>query len=112
EFRRVLFRSERTVLPVGLKQPVEAQKRCQQRADPQHGRADARQKVEVRPDAERHDGDDREEEQYANQRAATGAETEAQVSQEKRQHQAASSEQAAMSSVRTPSRPRGRSEER
>ena len=38
---------ERAIVTVGLKEPVEAEQRRQQGADPQHGRTDPRQQIEV-----------------------------------------------------------------
>ena len=74
---------ERAVLAVELEQPVEPEQRRQQRPDPQHRRPDARQEVEIRSDAEGDDGDHRQEEQHADQRATAGAHREPQVTQEK-----------------------------
>ena len=63
---------ERAVLAVGLEQPVEAEQRGKQRADPQHRRADAGEHVEVGPEREGDRRDDGEEEQHAGQRPAAG----------------------------------------
>ena len=46
---------ERAVVAVVAEQAVEVEQRRQQRADPQHRRADAREELQVRADAERHD---------------------------------------------------------
>ena len=59
---------ERAVLVVGLEEPVEAEQRGQRGGDPEDGRADARQQVEVRPDGEGHDRDEHQEEDEAHQR--------------------------------------------
>ena len=77
---------ERAVLAVGLKQPVEAQKRGEQRADPDDGGADAGEELQVRADAERDDGDDGEEEDDAGQSPAAGAEGEFEVAEEEGGH--------------------------
>ncbi len=55
------------------KQPVERQKARQQRAEPQHRRADTGQQVEVGADGEGHHHHDDQEEQRTHQRAATDA---------------------------------------
>jgi hypothetical protein len=77
---------ERAILPVGLEQPVEAQERGQQRADPQDRRADPRQEVQIRADAEgnhRHHG---EKEQHAKHRRPARAGGDRQVTPEQRHH--------------------------
>ena len=58
----------------------------EQRADPQDRRADAREEVEVRPDAERHGRDHGEEEDDAGHRPAAALEGEAQVACEDGDH--------------------------
>ena len=58
----------------------------QQRADPQDRRADAGEQVEVRPDREGYGRDDGQKEQHAGQRAAAGADAEAQVAEEEGEH--------------------------
>ena len=70
---------ERAVFAVGLEKTVEAEQAGQQRADPQDRRADTRQQVEVRPDAEGHGGDHGQEEDHADERAAAGAHSEPQI---------------------------------
>jgi hypothetical protein len=64
---------ERAVLMVGGEQAVERQKACQHRAEPEDRGADALQQRNVRPDRERHQHDDAEKEQDADQRAAADA---------------------------------------
>ena len=66
---------EGTVVAVVLEEAVEAEQRREQRADPEDRRSDPRQQVEVRPDRERDDGDDGEEEHQPDQRAAAAAES-------------------------------------
>ena len=73
---------ERAILAVGLEQPVETEQRGEQRADPQHRRADAGEHVEVGAERERDRRDDGEEEQHAGQRPAAGAGGEAKLAEE------------------------------
>ena len=75
---------ERAVLVVGLKQPVQSQKRREQGGDPQDRGADARQKVQVRPDGEGRDGDENEKEDHAHHAAAADAARRADLAQEQR----------------------------
>ncbi|MCY1246862.1 hypothetical protein D9M72_601380 [compost metagenome] len=83
---------ERTILAIRLKQPVQPEQCCQQSADPQHGRADTRDEIEIRPDTERHHRNHRQKEQYADKRAAASAKTKAHIPDKKRQHHTASTE--------------------
>ena len=61
---------ERAVLVVGREQAIEREQRGEQGAEPKDRRADAAQLDEIRPDRERDQGHDDEEEQDAHQRAA------------------------------------------
>src|SRR5665213_83892 len=61
---------ERAVVAIVAEQAVNVEQRRQQCADPQHRRADARQQLEVGADAERNDGDNRQEKHDADERAA------------------------------------------
>ncbi len=61
---------ERAVLLVGLEQAVEPDQRREKRSDPQNGRADARQEVEIGADREGQDGDERKIEDEAEAEAA------------------------------------------
>ena len=77
---------ERAVFLIGLKQAVKAQERCQQGADPEDGRADAREQIEIRPHGKGKDGDDDEEEQHAHQRATADADGQFQIPNEEGTH--------------------------
>ena len=73
---------ERSVLPIGLEQPVEAEERGEKRPDPQHRRPYAPKQLEIRPDPEGNDGDHGEEEENADKRAAARTYREAEVADE------------------------------
>ena len=53
---------ERAVFGIGLKQPVEAEQRGEQRGDPEIRRTDARQQRLIRPQREGGDRDEAQEE--------------------------------------------------
>ena len=70
--RRRPHQIERAILLVGLEQPVEPDQHRKQRAKPQDRRPDPRQQVEVRPERERHEHDDRQKEHEGELTPAAG----------------------------------------
>src|SRR5690606_7436163 len=73
-----------------LEQAIEAEKRGQQRPDPQDCRADALQEVQIRSDAEGDRGNQGEKKGHADHRAAAGTDAEAKIAPEQGPHQIAS----------------------
>ena len=71
--RLMSSRSSEPSSRVRLEQAVEAEQGREQGRDPQDGGADARQQVQVRPDAERHQRYQDEEEHHAERGAAADA---------------------------------------
>src|SRR5271166_782209 len=71
--RRGHHHVERAVVLVGLKEPVEAEQRRKQGRDPKDRRAEPREKVEVGPQREGHDGDQDQKERGADRSAAPDA---------------------------------------
>ena len=75
---------ERSVLAIGLEQPIKAKQRRQQRRDPKDRRSDPGKEVEIRAYAERDDRHHREKEKDAGERAAAGPHAKPDVAQVER----------------------------
>ena len=83
-------RSSEPSSDIGLKQPVEAEQAGEQRRDPQHRRADAREQIGIGPDGERDDGHHHQEEHDAHGRRAADAAGDGDLAQEQRRAAASS----------------------
>lgn len=73
---------ERTVVAIGLKQPVETEQAGKKCAYPENCRTESGQEIEVGADTEGNGRDHREKEQDARERTAAGANPEANIANE------------------------------
>ncbi len=78
---------KRTVFPFLAEQALKPQQTGKQRTNPQDGRGNARDGVKVRAYAEGKNRDNRQKEQYARQRTASGTHCQSQFAFEQRRHE-------------------------